>query len=113
MLAYLATSRGDTDSTMRWTAELQVSGLGRLALARFGVIVPEDVGVASPHIPALYEAARKQILDLWRKSEDEQQSHSAHRAAVLLLHLAHTLADAPKCRMVSAQNCLWDTCRCN
>ena len=40
--------RGLRDETLFWTAELEQSGLGLLALARFGVIIPEDCGVGAP-----------------------------------------------------------------
>ena len=56
--------RGLDKETLFWTAELEQSGLGLLALARFGIIIPEDIGLGGPELAVDYCAVRKAYLSL-------------------------------------------------
>ena len=94
--------RGLDKETLFWTAELEQSGLGLLALARFGVIIPEDVGLGAPELAIDYCTMRKAYLSLLQDGdavhEGEPLPPNSSRAQGLLA-FARRLAAAPKCRM--------------
>eukprot|EP00936_MAST-01D_sp_MAST-1D-sp1_P002816 g2816.t1 len=94
--------RGLDKETLFWTAELEQSGLGLLALARFGIIIPEDVGLGAPELAIDYCTMRKTYLSLLQDGdavhEGEPLPPNSSRSQVLLA-FARRLAAAPKCRM--------------
>ena len=94
--------RGLDKETLFWTAELEQSGLGLLALARFGIIIPEDIGLGGPELAVDYCAVRKAYLSLLQSCDavDEGEPLPPHAGrAQLILAFARRLAAAPKCRM--------------
>jgi hypothetical protein len=86
-----AVRRGQIGQAIWWAAELEQSGLGRLALARAGIMVPEDIGIGSPLLPQYLIHSRR------RYDKAEQGAE----AGAVLLELFRELAVAPKNRMAN------------
>ena len=82
-----AIRRSLVEEALFWTLELVRSGLGALAMVRFGVMCSEDLSLGSPCLPQFVLAARRRF-----KSSQEKEARE------VLLQCAHVLAISNKNR---------------
>jgi hypothetical protein len=74
---------------MWWAMELEMSGLGRMAMSRLTVITVEDIGTGAPLLPVYIAAAWRAYMDL----QDPQSSKfNAQGAKSKLMEAAHTVS---------------------
>ena len=86
-----AVRRSLVDEALFWTLELARSGLGALAMVRFGVMCSEDVALGSPCLPQFVLAARRRFSQLAKAGNDRS-------ASAPLLECAHVFAGGCKNR---------------
>jgi hypothetical protein len=87
-----AIRRSLVNEALFWTLELARSGLGALAMVRFGVICSEDVSLGCPCLPQYVLAARRRFSVLCKDGMDKEASDQ-------LLQCAEVLASSFKNRM--------------
>lgn len=87
--------RGEEDSALFWATELDLSGYSEYAWKRLRIITSEDIGLASPTLPAIIQALYSAWSDQ-RKKKDER--HGPER--LFLVHAVILLARSQKSRLV-------------
>ena len=77
------------DDAMWWAMELEMSGLGRMAMSRLTVITVEDIGTGAPLLPIYIGAAWRCYMDL---QDPQSAKYDAQRARAKLMEAAYTVS---------------------